>query len=137
MSVTREQFVAEARSWLGTPYQHQGRLKGVGVDCIGLLACIAHALDLSDADFTDYERRPDGRLRPVLEQHLRRVPLDEADAADVLLFAWASTPIHIAIMTDATHVLHAYIPNRKVVESRLDESMRSRVVAAYHVPGVE
>ncbi|ARK56313.1 NlpC/P60 family protein [Burkholderia pseudomallei] len=137
MSVTREQFVAEARSWLDTPYQHQGRLKGVGVDCIGLLACVAHALDLSDADFTDYERRPDGRLRPVLETHLERVPLDEAQGADVLLFAWSSTPIHIAIMTDATHIIHAYIPNRRVVESRLDEAMRVRVVAAYHVPGVE
>ncbi|MBK3333562.1 C40 family peptidase [Burkholderia pseudomallei] len=137
MSVTRQQFVDEARTWLGTEYQHQGRLKGVGVDCIGLLACVARALGLSDADYLDYERRPDGRLRPVLEQHLIRIPLDEADAADVLLFAWASTPIHIAIMTDAAHVIHAYIPNRKVVESRLDEAMRSRVVAAYHVPGVE
>ncbi len=26
-----------ARSWEGTPYVNQGRLKGVGVDCLGLL----------------------------------------------------------------------------------------------------
>ena len=25
--------VAEALTWLGTPYHHQGRVKGVGVDC--------------------------------------------------------------------------------------------------------
>ena len=25
-------FLAEARSWLGTPYRHQGRRKGVGCD---------------------------------------------------------------------------------------------------------
>lgn len=135
--VTRAEFVAEARSWLGTPYQHQGRLKGIGCDCIGLLACTAHALSLSDADYLDYERRPDGRLRPVLEQHLTRIALGDADAADVLLFAWNATPIHIAIMTDAAHIIHAFIPNRKVVESRLDEPTRTRVVAAYHVPGVE
>lgn len=25
--------VTEALTWLGTPYHHQGRIKGVGVDC--------------------------------------------------------------------------------------------------------
>ena len=25
--------VAEAMTWLGTPHHHQGRVKGVGVDC--------------------------------------------------------------------------------------------------------
>ena len=29
----RERVVAEALSWLGTPYAHRQRLKGVGVDC--------------------------------------------------------------------------------------------------------
>ncbi len=30
-------IVAAARGWLGTPYRHQGALKGVGCDCLGLL----------------------------------------------------------------------------------------------------
>ena len=30
--------VQEALTWLGTPYHHQGRVKGVGVDC-GTLIC--------------------------------------------------------------------------------------------------
>ena len=33
----RELVIAEARTWIGTPYQHKGRVKGVGVDCGGLL----------------------------------------------------------------------------------------------------
>jgi cell wall-associated NlpC family hydrolase len=33
----RQNIVEEARSWKGTPYQHKGRIKGVGVDCGGLL----------------------------------------------------------------------------------------------------
>ena len=33
----RAAVVAEARSWLFTPYQHKGRIKKVGVDCGGLL----------------------------------------------------------------------------------------------------
>src|SRR3712207_7216939 len=30
-------IIAEARSWIGTPYRHQASLKGVGCDCLGLL----------------------------------------------------------------------------------------------------
>lgn len=35
--ITREQIVAEARAWIGTPYHHQASLKGVGADCLGLV----------------------------------------------------------------------------------------------------
>ena len=33
----RDDIVAAARSWLGTPYRHQMSLKGEGCDCIGLI----------------------------------------------------------------------------------------------------
>ena len=33
----RAAVVAEARSWLGTPYHHQGALAGAGCDCLGLV----------------------------------------------------------------------------------------------------
>ena len=33
----RDLVVAEARAWMHTPYQHKGRIKGVGVDCGGLI----------------------------------------------------------------------------------------------------
>jgi NlpC/P60 family putative phage cell wall peptidase len=35
--ITADSVVAEARSWIGTPYQHQASLKGVGCDCLGLV----------------------------------------------------------------------------------------------------
>jgi hypothetical protein len=34
----RRAVVAEARTWLRTPYHHMGRVKGAGVDCATLLA---------------------------------------------------------------------------------------------------
>ena len=33
----REEIVRLAREWIGTPYQHQASLKGVGADCLGFL----------------------------------------------------------------------------------------------------
>lgn len=136
MGATREAFVAEARDWLGTPFQHQGRLKGVACDCIGLVIGTAQALGLSDFDMRDYGRRPDGRLRPLMEAHLTLVPLMEAQAGDVLLFQWNNCPLHVAILTSETSLIHAYLPNRKVIETDIDARMRAQLVAAYNVPGV-
>ena len=44
----RLEIVAEARTWLGTPYRHQGAVKGRAVDCVNmvnevLIACGVHA----------------------------------------------------------------------------------------------
>ncbi len=38
VSLRRASVLAEAETWLGTPYHHMGRLKGVGCDCLTLLA---------------------------------------------------------------------------------------------------
>lgn len=36
--VQRAAVIAEAKTWIGTPYHHMGRVKGAGVDCAMLLA---------------------------------------------------------------------------------------------------
>lgn len=135
-TATRDEFVNEARSWIGTPYQHQGRIKGVACDCIGLVIGTARALGLTEYDIDGYGTRPDGNLRPVMETQLESVPLDTVQPGDVVLFAWASHPLHVGILSDASHVIHAYLPNRRVVENIIDKRWRAQIVAAYHVPGV-
>jgi cell wall-associated NlpC family hydrolase len=42
----RRRVVAEARSWLGTPYHHHGRVKGAGVDCAQILAAVFEAVEV-------------------------------------------------------------------------------------------
>lgn len=37
-------IVAEARSWIGTPYRHQASVKGAGCDCLGLVRGVWRAL---------------------------------------------------------------------------------------------
>ena len=133
---TRSEFVAEARTWLDTPFRAQGRIKGVGVDCGGLLVCTAKAFGLTQFDVTGYKLRIGAALAGYCDDHMRHIPLDRADAADVLLFAWNGKPSHIAILTDREHMIHAYAPNRKVVEHRIDQRMRAVVMRAYRVPGV-
>ncbi len=139
MNTTREQIVTEARSYLGTPFHHQARLKGVGVDCVGLIVGVAHALELSSADCFRYPRRPNGMLVPELEKAgYREIPVDDAQPGDLLVF-WIlparKIPQHLAIRTEHG-IIHTDARARRVVEVGYVGDWVERTVGAYVFPGV-
>jgi hypothetical protein len=135
MAVTRAQVVAQARTWLGTRWQHQGRVRGAGVDCAGLLVCVAQSLGLRVTDVPGYGRQPLGdTLRRLCEQQLVPVPLAALQPADVLLLRFNTEPQHLALVGDhpaGLSLLHAYAQARRVVEHRLDALWLGRAVAGY------
>lgn len=133
--MTGNDIVIEARKWLDTPFHHQGRLIGVGVDCAGLVVGVAHALGLSDFDTADYSRQPDPtRMRAVLNEHMD--PVAEYQPGDVLWFAIDSEPRHLAIMTDIG-IIHAAAKLRKVAEHSLDAQWIKRIRGAWRFRGIE
>lgn len=137
MSASREDVVRVARSWLGTPYHHQGRVKGVGVDCAGLIIGIAHELALSEFDLTGYAPRPEGdQLRRLCATHMIEVRSDERAPGDVLLFKFDASPCHLGVLSTSDQLIHAYLPRRKVVEHRLDERWWRQLAAQFRLPGV-
>lgn len=140
MNKTATDIVTEARTWLGTPFHHQGRLKGVGVDCAGLVIGTARALGLCPdfVDQRDYARIPDGRMRLLLAQHLVKVAKAERRAGDVINFAWAREPQHLGILTERNTVIHAYGTdgNGKVVETTLTGKHLDSVRGVYRFPEV-
>ncbi len=138
---TGAQIVMAARGWLDTRFAHQGRLKGVGCDCAGLVIGVAHELGLSAFDATGYAARPDGRmLKDTCDREMMILARDDIRPGDVGLFAITHDPQHLAIF--AVHpmgglsIIHAFAHNRKVVENRYDESWQARLVQAYRLPGV-
>src|SRR3954449_10860627 len=92
--LTRAAVVAEARSWIGTRYRHQGSLKGVGCDCLGLVrgvwrACIGEEPERPPPYAPDWpEATAQDPLADAAFRHL--VPLTGAQFrdGDVLLFRW-------------------------------------------------
>jgi NlpC/P60 family putative phage cell wall peptidase len=48
--IIRNTIIAEARSWIGTPYHHQAALKGVGCDCLGLVRGVWRAVYGADPE---------------------------------------------------------------------------------------
>lgn len=131
--IPRDAFLAEARSWLGVRWLHQGRNRH-GVDCIGLLLVTCWALELTDYDVSGYGRSPNADfMRRECDRLM--VPSAAPRPGDVYLMRFGTEPQHIAIATERG-LLHAYAPARKVVETTLPDAWRPRIVAAYTVPGV-
>lgn len=136
-------IVAHARGWLGTPFHHQARLKGVGCDCLGLIVGVVNELGLKDAqgtplaayDEVTYSREPDGAyLIEKLVGLLDEVPVVDMQAGDLALFRVRDNPQHLAILTDYENtigMIHCFAQARRVVEHRLDDGWKSRLLKVF------
>ena len=122
--ITPETFLTEAKSWLGTQYHHQGRLKRTqnhlgGVDCIGLVIGICANLGMDEivtADRTDYSPNPTGgRLAETIERYLIQHDNKHKQPADILLFKTFKDPQHIGIFMQDNAFIHANSSAGKVV----------------------
>ncbi len=130
-----------ARRLLGVPYRHQGR-GPEGLDCLGLLLCVAAELDLRDGqgmpliayDRRDYGWRPDGAaFEADLAAQLRRG--DAPEPGDILLFRLMNNPQHVAIFSALPDgrpgLIHAYAPAGRVVEHGFDGPWPKRLHAVF------
>jgi NlpC/P60 family putative phage cell wall peptidase len=140
-SVSRAQIVQQARNWLGTPYQHQARCRGAGVDCIGLISSVAKELELSSFDSYCYGRIPNGKeLITALQQHAIELPANAPWLpGQILALRFDIEPQHAAILGTAEGgltMIHAYSHAKCVTEHRLADVWRARVVARFDFPGV-
>lgn len=137
---TLEDLYQEARSHLGTEFKHQGRLVGVGLDCLGLLVVTAAGLGLPLEDTTTYPRVPDPvKLRSELDRQMLADETIEVLPGRVGLF-WIARPsqaTHVGILLPGERIIHAYADAKKVVETQLGEYWLSRLVRTYRIPGVE
>ena len=138
IQVTGQAVVLEARRWIGTPFHHQGRALGVGVDCAGVVVMVAKALSLSDFDTTNYGHVPNGdEMERILAENMDRVQLDQRRAGDVLHFAFDAEPQHLAILTEENTIIHAYsLQPRRVVEVPLDAVWLARARGVYRYKGL-
>lgn len=147
LTVSRAAIVAEARKHLRTPFRHQGRCVGVGLDCVGLLAVVAKALEIPYRDQRAYGRLPQNerehnRLRYTLMDCLRSCCDQLASPSDarngsVLVFEFCGPdwPQHVGIKTDRGFI-HTHGRIGFVTEHGYSEEWRARTVAALDFKGV-
>ena len=151
----RAAVVAEARSWLGTPYHHQASVKGVGCDCLGLLrgvwrAAVGPEPEAMVAYTPDWgQATGEETLLAVANRHLVPIALAEATRGDVLVFRMKLRAVakHCGILVDAPRGEDGRSPDREAmrfvhshgkagtVEANLSDWWRWHVAAAFAFPG--
>lgn len=130
-----DRIIAHARETLGTNFQHQARVPGIGIDCAGVLVHILKSLDLPHVDERGYPRTPyKGLIRSILESQpsLQKIPKAEMSAGDVLLMKFAREPQHVAILAGDT-IIHAYSQVGRCVEHGFTDEWRRRVTDVFRV----
>lgn len=136
---SRTEIVERARLYLETPFEHQGRLLGVGVDCAGLVIKVAHDLGLSAFDIDGYSDQPDeATFRATLREQMDPILLRELQPGDVITFHFGKER-HMGIVSavEPVRLIHAWSKVGKVAEHPVDPAMWLRVRGAYRYRGVE
>lgn len=134
-------FVAAARSFIGTPWRHQGRKPPLALDCIGLLVCSAREAGLEMRDQDGYSRRPDGySLRAAMAEHFEEVEspecgfkLDDLELGNILLFRMGAHPRHVGIYEGNGRFIHSWATGRRVCSVQLTSDWLENIVARYKV----
>lgn len=114
LSVQRAAIVDEAKTWIGTQYRHQGTLKGVGCDCLGLVRGVWRAVlgtepQLPGPYSADWaESGGADALLNAARLHLASA--SNIEAGTVLLFRWRDgmAAKHLGIATGPDSFIHAY-----------------------------
>ena len=130
-STRTDTAIAAARACLGTPFHHQGRMPGVGLDCIGLVIVALRAVNIPIRDQTNYGRRPDGKsLVTALDAH-GATRTDSIQTGDVLLFRYDRQPQHVALATGPDSMIHSFAPAGEVVETLIGDYWKRRLTGVY------
>jgi cell wall-associated NlpC family hydrolase len=138
----RAAVVEAARSWLGTPYRHMGRVKGAagGVDCATLLAEVFYEAGVTDRiDIEHYPRdwhlhRSDERYRDFVERYATRID-PPPKPGDIVLWRFGRCYSHGAIVAAWPVVIHAYLNAVCVMEDAEAATWLNVVSESHHDAG--
>lgn len=117
---SRAAVLAEAESWVGTPFHHAARVKGAGVDCLMLLAEVYERAGIVGRVDPGYYV-PDWHLHRAAELYIEgltryaREIAGPPEPGDVALFRFGRVFSHGAIVVAWPRVIHALWTAERVV----------------------
>lgn len=146
--INKKEIIKSALSFINTPYQHQGRLKGVGIDCAGLIIEVIKEVGMdSSFDIKGYDRIPDGQtLSKICNTYGKIKDIKNnyynLEDGDVILFNFLVNPQHLGFyykLNNLDYFIHAYgEPSiNKVIIQRLDSKWKNRINGVFKINGVE
>jgi NlpC/P60 family putative phage cell wall peptidase len=143
ISYSQNQHIVEiAKSWVGTPYRHQGDQKHIGCDCLGLIRGVWREVYDSEPERPNpyakdwAEQGGDERMLEAARRHFGpEIPVSEMHEGSLILFRWRQgTAIkHAGIVSGPSHFIHAY-ERICVTQSPLVPSWKRRIAAVFKFP---
>jgi cell wall-associated NlpC family hydrolase len=112
-TTSRTRIVDEARSWVGTPYHHEARVKGHGVDCAQFVAAVFEQTGLIK-EITTEHYPPDWhfhqaaeRLLDKIKQYAGEIALEDVRPGDIVAFHFGKTYAHAGVVVEWPLLIHA------------------------------
>lgn len=137
----REDILRAAESWIGTPYQHQASVKGVGCDCLGLIRGVwrdvygeePEAVPAYSPGWAEAARGE--TLARAAARHLKEVPCAQFQPGDMLLFRWREglAAKHAGIAAQGGFMIHAQ-DGARVCAVDLTRFWLTRLAFAFRFP---
>jgi NlpC/P60 family putative phage cell wall peptidase len=138
----RAAVIAEARTWLHTPWRHGAGIKGEACDCAHLLLRSYAAPGVVPRDFVAPPYPRSWFLHQTEERflnwvvnyfHCTEVPAAEAQPGDLMLFRIGRLFAHGAILVAPQLLIHAFAKNGMVLYSEtFDGELRKRSPRAFN-----
>jgi cell wall-associated NlpC family hydrolase len=128
--------IAEARSWIGTPWHSRARVKGAGVDCAQFPAAVYEAAGLIPHIEPEYSRQ--WALHQAHELYIEwvlkfadEIAFEQVRTADMGVFLFDKARSHGAIFTSRDTIVHA-VYGMGVFEETVEgnEQIRTRIETA-------
>lgn len=138
-------LVRAARGWIGTPYRHQGSVRGAGADCLGLVRGVWREVygaepELPPAYTPDWsEPAREEALWAAAAPHLRELPAAVGLApGQLILFRMRQGAVakHLGLVSASgarPAFVHAY-SGHGVLESPLSRPWALRIAARFAFP---
>lgn len=140
----RIRIVLEAFEWVGTPYHHQARVKGVGVDCAQLVAGVAENVfprlkpintEVYSVEWHMHNREE--KMCNIIERFkCTRIEVEDRQPGDILTFQFGRVQSHMGILINDNQFIHARMDVGKVVINQLSGDWLERLGRVYKFPGI-
>lgn len=151
--ITRQNIIQEAKSWVGTRFHHQGRIKKSkndfgGCDCLAIIIGVAKKLNIPSGiirdniniplykfDRMDYGRHPsNNQLYNTLSKVMNiKYTLE---VGDVILFNIQNRSQHLAIYSYNNSIIHCLLTAKKVIEHPLSNLWKLNISQIFSFKGI-
>jgi cell wall-associated NlpC family hydrolase len=130
-------LIAEASSWLGTPFRSYARVKGVGVDCVNLAMALYQETGFLNGLSLPYYRVGEGahihtsKLEEWIEKCGRFERAQSPAVGDALCIRFGDVSHHVGVVTSDTMFIHVYRRQNATENSLADSFWTEKTTAIW------